>query len=74
VLYYVGRLQLSGRTLGEVKAIMADIAKQPVPARLIISLEEDARDLVLPKVNGTPAGEAEALGSIGVGLRTLDGK
>jgi hypothetical protein len=75
VLHYIGRLKLSGRTHGEVKTILADIAKQPVPARLIISLEEYATEkMVPPRLNGTLLDGSETLGSIGVGLRTLDGR
>ncbi len=70
----MGRLQLSGRTLSEAQTILADIAKQPVPARLIISMEEDAKELAQPRPNVTSAGESQTLGSIGVGLRTVDGK
>ena len=34
VVHYVGRLQLAGKALEDVRAILEDLANQPVPARL----------------------------------------
>ena len=75
VVHYVGRLQLAGKALEDVRAILEDLANQPVPARLIVSVDEDAKDKVpLRASENTYIDEEGMSGSIGVGLKTVEGR